>query len=184
MGCGSQGPEVVTATPTPEVEDTPTQEPMPTTTPAPTPTSTPEPTPTPNPLVGTDLFEQIYVPYASRDLSFWFDNVKEYISKYVDGSAYVNEMTEASPETLGEIKITNNNSGDYVYILFKFFEETDYQLIMVVSYYQASSNSEVSLYNYSSDGSTAYDKFYTHIIGEQQKQVYGVSKQREFLFAE
>lgn len=56
------------------------------------------------------------------------------------------------------------------------------ETIMIISFYQASSNSEVSLDNYSSNGSSQYDQLSTHIIGESQKHVKSVEQQRQFLF--
>lgn len=123
----------------------------------------------------TDLFEQIYVPYANREKSFIFEGVKSFASTL----EYKIEITEPTEEDLGEIKIIDTN-GDYVY--FAFSPIDDVQIIMTVSYYHAETDSEVSLSNYSSDGSPRYDTFTTHILGESEIEVSNTDEQRDFLF--
>ncbi len=128
-------------------------------------------------LKGTDLFEDIYVPYAQREKAFVFTGVKTFAENY--GSDF--EINEPSENTVTSIKIMSGD--DYVYFAFNLNEE-NMDIIMTVSYYCSASNSEVSMSNYSTDGSPAYDTFNTHVIGEQPKTVDGVSAQREFLFGE
>lgn len=126
-------------------------------------------------LVGTNLFEEIYVPYAEREKAVIFHLVKEYAPQ----SGYEYEITEPSDNTVASIKF--KSESDYVYIAFAPGIE-DIELMMIVSYYQASTDSEVSMSNYSTERSPAYDKFQTHVIGEQENDVEGIKEQREFLF--
>lgn len=123
----------------------------------------------------TDLFEQIYVPYANREKSFIFNSVKSFVSTL----EYKVEISEPTEEDLGEIKVIDIN-GDYVY--FAFSPINDVQTIMIVSYYRAETGSEVSMDNYSFDGSPLYDNFTTHILGESNIEVSSTDEQRNFLF--
>lgn len=56
------------------------------------------------------------------------------------------------------------------------------ETIMTVSFYQSSNKSEVSLSNYSTDGSVKYDTYNTHIIGDSENTVNTVDEQKKFLF--
>lgn len=137
--------------------------------------SSAEPTVAPSELRGTDLFEEIYVPYAEREKARIFYAVKE----YAPNSGYEYEITEPSDNTAASVKFISGS--DYVYIAFAPGVE-DIELMMTVSYYQAKTNSEVSMSNYSPERSALYDKFQTHIIGESPNDVPGINEQREFLF--
>lgn len=121
------------------------------------------------------LFEDIYVPYANREKPFTFESVKT----LADSCEYETEIVSATNDTNASIKISTTN-GDYVY--FAFSPINGINMITIVSFYQASSNSEVSLSNYSSDGSALYDTYDIHIIGDQLKDVNGIDDQRNFLF--
>lgn len=126
-------------------------------------------------IISTELFESIYVPYANREKAFWFELVKT----FVQTTEYEIEITEPTSDTIAEIKLTDNN-GDYVY--FAFNSINDIEVIIIVSYYRDATTSEVSMSNFSSDGSPAYDTFSTHVIGEQSNEVDGTAEQRLFLF--
>lgn len=56
------------------------------------------------------------------------------------------------------------------------------EVIMLVSYFQFSSNSEVSLSNYRGDNSFQYDKYTTHVLGEPNINVNNTQDQTLFLF--
>lgn len=136
-----------------------------------------------NPEVQTDnvqdeslqLFEDVYLPYANRVNTFAFKNVKT----FANSCGYEAEIVEPTNDINATIKISATN-GDYVYFGFNLVDNID--MIMTVSFYHAASNSEVSLSNYSSDGSSIYDIYNTHVIGEQTKKVNGTDAQRDFLF--
>ena len=123
----------------------------------------------------TELFEQVYVPYANREKSFVFNGVKS----FVENLEYNIKITEPSEDDLCSIKIMDT-TGDYVFFLFQ--PINDIEIISLVSYYYAKTNSEVSMENYSIDGLPKYDKFRTHIIGENATEVSGTDEQRNFLF--
>lgn len=133
------------------------------------------PKPTTKPKKGTKLFEQIYVPFASREKGSAFISVKS----LVEASSFKCKVTKPTNSIVGEIKVSAKN-GDYVYFSFKPSNGLD--VIMTVSYYLKSNNREVSLENYSSDNSFEYDKLTTHKIGKNQKEVSSIKKQRAFLF--
>lgn len=126
-------------------------------------------------IVTTELFESVYIPYANREKSFAFDKVKSF-AQSID---YESEIIEPTADDIGTIKLTDTN-GDYVY--FAFNAVNGVETIMIVSYYQSSTNTEVSLANYSTDGSPAYDSFSTHVIGESEIEVTGTDEQKIFLF--
>ena len=127
-------------------------------------------------VVCTDLFESIYAPYANREKSFIFNDVKEFIQT----TDYEQEITEPTANDLGTIKLLDEN-GDYVF--FAFNPVNGIEIIMSVSYYHDSTNSEVSLSNYSTDGSPKYDTFSTHVLGESETKVYDLEEQKNFLFS-
>lgn len=126
-------------------------------------------------IIATDLFESVYIPYANREKSFAFDKVKA----FVETTDYESEIIEPTADDIGTIKLTDTNE-DYVYFAFDLVNGVE--TIMIVSYYQNTTNSEVSLANYSTDGSPAYDSFSTHVIGEPEIEVTGTDEQRIFLF--
>ncbi|MDE6052854.1 MAG: hypothetical protein K2G55_03640, partial [Lachnospiraceae bacterium] len=123
----------------------------------------------------TELFEQVYVPYANREKAFAFYAVKTFVSTL----GYEIEITEPSEDVLGEIKIIDTN-GDYVYLTF--YPVNDIETITLVNYHRAETNCEVSMENYSADSSPQLDSFATHIIGEAPVEVTGTDEQRNFLF--
>lgn len=123
----------------------------------------------------SELFNAVYVKYASREKPFEFDAVKV----FAEGCGYNTEINNPTSETIGSIKITDKN-GDYVY--FAFNSTNGVETIMTVSYFQKSSNSETSMSNYSTDGNPAYDKFSTHILGASEVEVNGIDEQKSFLY--
>ena len=123
----------------------------------------------------TELFEQVYVPYANREKSFVFNGVKS----FVENLEYDIKIMEPSEDDLCSIKIMDT-TGDYIFFLFQ--PVNDIEVISLVSYHCAKTNSEVSMENYSIDGLPKYDKFKTHIIGENATEVSGTDEQRNFLF--
>jgi len=135
-----------------------------------------EPPTTQKPLVGTDLFETVYVPYAQKEKPFIFNGVKT----FAENCGYEFEITEPTEEAIGEIKIKNDD--DYVYIAF-LPNSDNLELISIVSYFHTASNSEVSLSNYSTNREAQYDQLTTHVLGESNVNVDSVDAQREFLFS-
>lgn len=124
----------------------------------------------------TDLFENIYVPYANREMPSTFVMVEEFAKE----SGYEVNIVEPTDEIVGSIKLFDEN-GDYVYFSSK--EVDDIEVIWKVSFYRAITNSEVNMTDYSSGKSISYNAEYnTHIIGESYQKVNGVDEQREFLF--
>lgn len=123
----------------------------------------------------TDLFENIYVPYANREMPSTFVMVEE----FAKGNSYEVNIVEPTDEIAGSIKLFDEN-GDYMYLSFNIVN--DIEIIRVVNFYQASTNLEVSMQNYSTHDSPLYDKYTIHIVGEYNKEVNGIDEQREFLF--
>lgn len=123
----------------------------------------------------TDLFQEVYLPYANREKPFAFSLVKQ----FAQNTNYEIDITEPSSEELGTITLTAAN-GDYVW--FSFRNINDIEIIMTVSYFQLSSDSEVSLSNYSDDGSPLYDIYQTHVLGEPISNVTNTQEQQAFLF--
>lgn len=121
-------------------------------------------------LKSSDLFEDIYVLYENHEMPSTFNTVEEF-TKDID---YEVEILKPTDEIIGTVKLYDEN-GDYVYFSFK--ESKDIYAIVTVGFYQASTNSEVSIDNFNSDTF----KYYTHIIGENNKEVIGIDEQREFL---
>ncbi|NCE63733.1 hypothetical protein D1159_03850 [Pseudoflavonifractor sp. 524-17] len=143
-----------------------------------TPTPKPEPSKEPK-FVGTPLFEDVYITYAERKQSLAFDDVKAFVEEL----DYETEITEPTTDDLGQIKVFDlGKEGDYVFITF-LPNEANYEIIYLISYYQAETNCEVSMANYSTNRFEAYDEFKTHIIGETEITVSGIDEQREFLFS-
>lgn len=126
-------------------------------------------------IQGSALFEEVYAPYAKREKSFAFGSVKAFIEE----SGYKYDIVEPDEDTIGTIKVLDG-SGDYVY--FSFYLCNNVETIMLVSYHQDSSNSEVSLSNYSDNNSSRYDVLNTHVIGESSVEVKTLDEQRTFLF--
>ena len=124
----------------------------------------------------TALFKDVYLPYANREKPFIFDGVKTFAQNTTE---YATEINEPGSDVCF-IKFTAEN-GDYVYFAFAPTTNNVYAIV-TLSYYQASTNSEVSLDNYSPDCTAAYDTFHTHVLGESSKEVSGPSEQQSFLF--
>lgn len=129
-------------------------------------------------IEGTALFENIYVPFASREQNDAYISVVEFI----ENSGY--EYTAVAPSTndICQITVPDTGSDDYVYFAFCERDSGEYT-IMTLSYYRAETKSEVSFLNYSTDGSRSYDQLRTHVIGESEVSVGNVNVQRIFLFA-
>lgn len=124
----------------------------------------------------TALFKDVYLPYAKREKPFIFDGVKTFAQNTTD---YATEINEPGSGTCS-IKFSSD-SGDYVY--FSFLPTTnDVYAISSMSYYQASTNSEVTLSNDSPDCTASYDTFHTHVLGESKEKVSGPDEQQSFLF--
>ena len=84
-------------------------------------------------------------------------------------------------ETIGTIMLSDQNND---YVFFQFYTLNGIESITDVTYYQNSSNSEVSFSNYSPDRSPVYDIYQTHIIGESHEDVNGIEEQESFLFTQ
>lgn len=127
--------------------------------------------------VGTDLFEQIYVPFAKGENRTGISDVKIFL----EDNDYEFTCVDPTSESIGEITVTDSENEDYVY--FAFLErDSGVQTIMTASYYQKLSNSEVALSNYSTNGDHAYDQLTIHNLGEENQNVNTVDEQREFFF--
>lgn len=131
--------------------------------------------------LGSDLFESVYLQYATRERSFFFEDVKKDIVDFAEVNGFEIDVKDATSDDLGAITLYDSNE-DFVYFAFSFLGELDVQHISIVSYFQSTSNSEVSLSNLSTYGDIEYDKYFVHVIGKQEEQVSGVDDQREFLF--
>ncbi len=130
-----------------------------------------EPTPEVEPeseIQMTELFENVYLPYVRKEKSSIFEGVKT----FAENCSYRVEVTEPTDEILGKIKFYDENNNS-VYI--GFIPEDGFEVIMTVSYIQASSNAEVSY-------STQFDEYNMHIIGSSRQKVSGVDEQIKFLF--
>lgn len=125
----------------------------------------------------SELFTTVYLPYAKRNKLWGFNPVKS----FVQTCGYTSEIIEPTDDSNGSITVSDSN-GDYVYFYFIQNQETGMYNIMSVGFYRASTNSEVSVSNYSSDGSRYYDKFGTHVIGESTNYVQSTDEQQSFLF--
>lgn len=156
----------------PEEKDTP--EPAEAAEPAPVQTQ-----PEPAEITSTDLFEDVYVQYASRKNPFDFSAVKA----FAEASKYTSEIVEETKDMWGHIKLSDAN-GDYVYFSFFADSETEPQHIMSVTYFQEGKNREVVFNNYSPDSHPDYNNFQTLVLGESNKSVDSIDKQRIFLFQE
>lgn len=122
----------------------------------------------------TDLFDEVYLPYAKREYSPNVDDV----TAFVESCGF--ENTTSSDNGFTEIKVLSGE--DYVYFAFTPRSINDSDTFTIISYYQGSTKSEVSLNNYSSNGSYEYDMLQTHILGDSNKDVANVDEQRSFLF--
>ena len=168
---------------TQSVENTVTETPEPTATAAPTSEITSAPTPeitatpvsTEVPAV-SELFTSVYVPFANREKSWYFKSVKS----FAKSCGYTYEITKPTEDDIGQITISDSN-GDYVYFAFMPSSGKD-EIIMIVSFHQEESNTEVSVSNYSTDSSASYDTFSTQVIGEAKNEVSSIDEQQDFLF--
>ncbi|MCM1246466.1 MAG: hypothetical protein NC293_12565 [Roseburia sp.] len=125
----------------------------------------------------TKLFDEIYLPYATREKPFAFSAVKSYIK----ASGFKSKIVKPSKKESGKITVTAKN-GDSVF--FAFYECNSLNLIMSVSYHSKKTDREVSLSNYSDNNAAQYDKLTTHIIGDSEEEVESVDEQCSFLFAD
>ena len=125
----------------------------------------------------SNLFKEIYLPYAQREKPFIFEAVKTLAQNTEDYSVNVQEPTS---EDSGTITFTDEN-GDYVFFSFA-PNSAGVNMITILSYHQTATNSEVSLSNYSSDCTPEHDKLNTQIIGEEQNEVSSTDEQQAFLF--
>lgn len=132
---------------------------------------------TPEELETSDLFKEVYLPYATRENPFMFEAVKTFAQSL---NSYTVEITDPTQEDIGSIKIADGNE-DYVYFSFS-PNSSGIEMIMTLSYHQAATNSEVSLSNLSTYCSPEYDTFHTHILGETELQVDSPDEQKTFLF--
>lgn len=126
----------------------------------------------------TDLFDKVYSPYALRVYS---PNNKD-VTEFLKGCGF--EYSVSTENGFTEIKVTSGE--DYVYFCFAprtVNGELNFDTFTTISYFNAASNSEVSLNNYSSDGDFEYDTLQTHIIGESSKDARSVTAQRDFVFS-
>lgn len=128
-----------------------------------------------NEVIGTKLFETVYFPYANRDNSFAFNSVKT----YVESTDYDAEIIEPTSDEVGMITVSEEN-GDNVF--FSFSPINGVETIMTVSYFCSDKQTEVSLSNYSTNGSPQYDCFEVHVLGQNANEVKNVNEQRIFLF--
>lgn len=125
----------------------------------------------------SELFTSVYLPYANREKPWLFSAVKA----FAESCGYPSEITEPTEEIVGTIKVSDTN-GDYVYFAFSENAAIGEDTIMIVSFYRAATNSEVSISNYSSDGSSEYDVFNVHVVGESDNVVASIEEQKVFLF--
>lgn len=132
----------------------------------------------------SELFKSVYLPYATREESFDFNSVID----FVNATEYEIEITEPTSEDLAQIKVVDANK-DYVCFVFtprdiEAFNYTEtFDFIFLVSYYQSVTNSEVSFENYSEKRLSIYDRFFTHVIGENEIEVSSPDDQISFLFS-
>lgn len=123
-----------------------------------------------------ELFEAVYVPYVSRERPCSFDGVRN----FAEVNNYKFEVVEPiNNETPGKITFYNENE-DYVY--FEFLLIDNIETTMTINFYQGSKNIEVTRNNFSNYESPSADIYFTHVVGELQKQVNDIDEQREFLF--
>lgn len=150
-------------------EQTTTKRPIPTTTQAPTTTEA---------IVSTELFETVYFPYVNREKPFLFEAVKAFAQ--AQSSNYIVEIIEQADQN-PTITLTDENDN---YIFFNFSPANDMNVLMLilVSYHDVSTNTEVSLSNFSTDGSRRYDTFTIHTLGEKRDEIKNPNEQRKFLF--
>ena len=128
-----------------------------------------------NAQIGTSLFEDIYVPYASRKKDFSFNSIKNFSKE----CGYEYTVTEPTEEDFGEVKIIDGDN----YVYFAFLPNSDgIDSAYIVNYYQAETKTEVSFEIFSTDFSPEYDHLTTHILGNSKEDVKSIDEQRNFLF--
>lgn len=132
-------------------------------------------------VYGSDLFEDVYVPYAQRGKDSDFQSVKRDVENLAEGGTYTAEIVDPSEDDLCDIKLYDE-SGDYIYFGFSFYGDSNLRILCVVSYYRSESNIEAAWENFSTYGEPEYDTYTTHVIGETDKTVADIDDQREFLF--
>lgn len=118
------------------------------------------------------LFANIYYPLVTREVS----HDKVLVLEFLETQPYKFEETDG----YDGLKILNSSDNlDYVHIAFS--PERKSSSIMSLSYYLNEKDIEVSFSNSSSDGDSSYDKLFTHIVGESQKDVENINEQIDFL---
>lgn len=120
------------------------------------------------------LFEDIYAKYVDPEQNERRAKVFSIVKNFVEGSSYETEIVESK-----SIKVLDDN-GNYVYFGFKTLDGLD--VINLITYYQASSNSEVSQKEYTGTELFKYEILTTHVIGEEEKEVDNIKQQKAFLF--
>lgn len=126
-----------------------------------------------------DLFDAIYAPFATRTINPTYNQVINYLS----GSNYEYDAKSPSESATKDITVHSKDNEDYVYFAF-YDRSSGSSTIMIVSYFQAATRTEVSLSNYSTDGSYSYDQLKTHVLGESNQNIDSVEAQRFFLFGD
>jgi len=123
----------------------------------------------------TDLFKEIYFPYAAREKPFLYTLVVKHIEE--SGFPY-----EFIGEDSNIILVYENEEENCDRVSFWFIPGDAYLLINSLSYHMAENNCEASLSNMSSDGSPQYDKFAVRVVGEVDQKAEGIEDQIAYLF--
>lgn len=122
----------------------------------------------------TALFEDIYAEYVDPAKNERRPKVFSVVKTFVESTGYKTEIVNSE-----SIKVFDDN-GNYVYFGFKPLDGLD--VINLITYYQASSNSEVSQKEYTGTELFKYEILTTHVIGEEEKEVDNIKQQKAFLF--
>lgn len=128
-------------------------------------------------IIGSDLFENVYVPFARNEQAIDFESVKE----FAENCGFEYNVVEPTRDIVGSITIKSDEDNVY----FEFMpDDRQIESVFSISYFQASSKSEVLFTNLSEDRDPYYNKFQTHILGESNKDTRNVAEQRKFLFSQ
>lgn len=130
-----------------------------------------EPEPEPE-IQMTELFENVYLPYVRKEKSSIFEGVQT----FAENCSFRVEITEPTDEIVGKIKFYDENDN-YVYMSFNL--DSGLEVIKQISYFNPTSNAEVSYYDF---GDPKYNEYQVHYIGSEYKKVSGVQEQIKFLF--
>lgn len=122
----------------------------------------------------TALFEDIYAEYVDPAKNERRPKVFSVVKTFVESTGYKTEIVNSE-----SIKVFDDN-GNYVYFGFKPLDGLD--VINLITYYQVSSNSEVSQKEYTGTELFKYEILTTHVIGEEEKEVDNIKQQKAFLF--